>query len=144
MTCTTLWALLGLMLAGCPSWFSATAEVTKPGKGVYLSGDVIIGESIFCTTLILYFLSEIEYMKILNYYLNQSIFLTFPACFEIPMNFSNFNSNCSDLLDLRNLQEQVKKAFCYQNLFWPFTVWINCSSDLKNFANSQPFSQSQE
>ena len=37
---------------------------------------------------------------------------------------------------MRNLQEQVKKAFCYQKLFWPFTVWINCSSDL--FANSQP------
>ena len=28
-------------------------------------------------------------------------------------------------------QEQVKKAFCYQKLFWPFTVW-NC------FANSWP------
>ena len=39
---------------------------------------------------------------------------------------------------MRNLQEQVKKAFCYQNLFWPFTVWINCSSDLKNFAISRP------
>ena len=35
-------------------------------------------------------------------------------------------------------QEQVKKAFCYQKLFWPFTVWINCSSDLKNFASFQP------
>ena len=39
---------------------------------------------------------------------------------------------------LRNLQEQVKKAFCYQKLFWPFTVWINFSSDLKSFANSRP------
>ena len=29
-----------------------------------------------------------------------------------------------------NLQEQVKKAFCYQNLFWPFTVWINWCSNL--------------
>ena len=62
------------------------------------------------------------------------------------------NSNCSNLLDIRNLQEQVKKAFCYQKLFCPlsscqeflihyfcpFTVWINCSSDLKTFANSQP------
>ena len=61
------------------------------------------------------------------------------------------NSNCSNLLYLRNLQEQVKKAFCYQKLFWPFTVWINCSRDLKNFANSWPlasifktFSQSLE
>ena len=48
------------------------------------------------------------------------------------------NSNCSDLLDQRNLKEQVKKAFCYQKLFWPFTVWTNCSSDLKCFENSQP------
>ena len=31
--------------------------------------------------------------------------------------FSNLNSNCSNLSYLRNLQEQVKKAFCYQNLF---------------------------
>ena len=23
-------------------------------------------------------------------------------------------------------------------MFWPFTVWGNCSSDLKNFANSRP------
>ena len=34
---------------------------------------------------------------------------------------------------MRNLQEQVKKPICYQKLFWPFTVWINCSSDLENF-----------
>ena len=39
---------------------------------------------------------------------------------------------------MRNLQEQVKKAFCYQKFFWPFTVWINCSSDLRNIANSWP------
>ena len=39
---------------------------------------------------------------------------------------------------MRNLQEQVKKAFCYQKLFWPFTVWMNCYSDLKNFASSRP------
>ena len=37
---------------------------------------------------------------------------------------------------MRNLQEQVKKAFCYQKLFWPFTVRINCSSDLKSFSRS--------
>ena len=46
-------------------------------------------------------------------------------------------NNCSNLSDMRNIQEQVKKAFCYQTLFWPFTVWINCSSDLKIFANSR-------
>ena len=48
------------------------------------------------------------------------------------------NSNCSNILDPRNLQEQVKKAFCHQELFWPFTVWTNCSRDLKIFANSRP------
>ena len=68
-----------------------------------------------------------------------------------PNFFSNLNYNCSNLLDLRNLQKQVKKAFCHQKLFWPFTVWINCSSDFKNFENSRPsasnfksFSLSQE
>ena len=48
------------------------------------------------------------------------------------------NYNCSNLSYLRKLQEQVKKAFCYQKLFWPFTVWINCSSDREIFANSRP------
>ena len=58
-------------------------------------------------------------------------FLTFPAYFLIPILFCNLNANCSNLLDMRNLQEQVKNAFCYQKLFWPFIVGKNCSSDLK-------------
>ena len=62
----------------------------------------------------------------------------FPACFQIPIFFSKLNFNCSNFLDLRNLQEQVKKALCYQKLFWSFTVWINCSSDNKIVANSWP------
>jgi len=80
----------------------------------------------------------------------KNFFLTFPACFSIPIIFSNFDFNCSNLSILRNLQEQVKKVLCYQELFWPFPVWINCSSDL-NFENSRPsasnfksFSQSLE
>ena len=44
-------------------------------------------------------------------------FLTFTACFSIPIIFSNFDFNFSNLSSLRNLQEQVKKAFCYQELF---------------------------
>ena len=56
----------------------------------------------------------------------------------MPIIFSNLNYNCSNFSDVRNLQEQVKKAFCYQKLFWPFTVWIDWSRDLKNFANSWP------
>ena len=30
------------------------------------------------------------------------LFLTFPVCFEMATNFSHLNSNCSNLLDLRN------------------------------------------
>jgi hypothetical protein len=52
--------------------------------------------------------------------------------------FSNLNLNCSTLLYLRNLQEQVKKVFCYQKIFWPFIAQTNCSSDLKTFANTRP------
>ena len=63
-------------------------------------------------------------------------FLTFPACFSIPIIFSNFDFNCSNLSGMINLQEQVKKALCYQKFFWTFTVWIDCSNDLKYFANS--------
>jgi geranylgeranyl pyrophosphate synthase len=33
------------------------------------------------------------------------------------ISFSNMNSNCSNLLDMRNFLDQVKKAFCYQKLF---------------------------
>ena len=50
------------------------------------------------------------------------------------------NSNCSNSLNLRNLQEQVVKAFCYQKLFWPFTVWMNCSSDRNCFCKFSAFS----
>ena len=60
------------------------------------------------------------------------------SCMFLKIIFSNLNCNCSNSSYLRNLQEQVKKAFCYQKLFWPCTVWINCSSDLKIFANSRP------
>ena len=74
-------------------------------------------------------------------------FSNFSSMFLNPNSFSNLNYNCSSLLDIRNLQEQVKKAICYQKLFWPFTVWTNCSTN----ANSQPsasdfkfFSQSLE
>ena len=43
--------------------------------------------------------------------------LTFRACFKIPIIFSNLNSTCYNLLAVKILQEQVKKAFCYQELF---------------------------
>ena len=91
---------------------------------------------------IFHVLNEVQMWKPLSIwywqYMWYILFLTFPACFSIPIIFSNFNYDCSIFLDVRNLQEQVKKALCYQKLFWPFTVWINRSSDLKNFANSWP------
>ena len=58
-------------------------------------------------------------------------FLTFPACFYTQIIFFNLNSNWSTFLNVRNLQEPVKKAFCYQKLFW------NCLK--KMFKCSQKF-----
>ena len=68
----------------------------------------------------------------------ETLFSNFSCMFLNPNIFSNLDLHCSNLSDMRNLQVQVKKAFCYQKLFWPFTVWINCSSDLKKISNSRP------
>ena len=67
------------------------------------------------------------------FFILEKTFFNFSCMFLNPNNFSNLNSNCSTFLDLRNLQEQVEKAFCYQKLIWPFTVWTHCSSDLNFF-----------
>ena len=40
------------------------------------------------------------------------------------------------LMALRNLKEQVKKHSVTKNCSDLFTIWINCSSNLKNFAKS--------
>ena len=45
----------------------------------------------------------------------KTYFLTLPSCFYIPIFFSNFDSNFSDLLDMRNLQEQVNKHSVTKN-----------------------------
>ena len=60
-------------------------------------------------------------------------FFNFSCMFPNPIIFFNLNYDCSNSLEIRNLQEQVKKAFCdfgLKKLIWIFTVWINCSSDL--------------
>ena len=56
----------------------------------------------------------------------------------------------SNILDMRNLQEQVKKSILLPKIVLTFYC-LKCSSDLKNFANSRPsawnfesFSQSLE
>ena len=52
------------------------------------------------------------------------------SCMSLnPKTIFNMYSNCSNLLDMRNFQEQGKKTFYYQKLFQPLTVWINCFSD---------------
>ena len=56
-----------------------------------------------------------------------NIVSNFSCMFLNPNIFSNLNFDCSDLLDMRKLQEQVEKAFCYQKFFWPFTV-IHCNN----------------
>ena len=83
----------------------------------------------FCSTFLYFF----------HFFEGQTIHFSNFSCMFLNPNifFSNLNSNCSNLLAMRNLQEQVKKAFCYQKLFWPFTVWINCSSDWEKFWNSR-------
>ena len=76
-----------------------------------------------------------------------SNFSNFSCMFLNPNFFSHLNYNCPNLLEMKNFQEQVekafyfkiflhvKKAFCYQKLF---SARIDCSSDLKNFANFWP------
>ena len=61
-------------------------------------------------------------------------FLSFLVGFWIPIIFSNLNLICSShmyLLDLRNLQEQVR-SILFQKMSWSFTIWVNCSSDQKH------------
>ena len=60
-------------------------------------------------------------------------FLTFSAFFKFPIIWIL-------IVLMKNLQEQVKEAFCFQNNFWPFTAWINCSSDLNKFCEFSAFS----
>ena len=74
--------------------------------------------------------------------LSSSVSLSWPKveirffCWFLNLNFFS-NYNCSNVLNLGNLQKQVKKAL-FQKLFLPFTVQINCFCDLKHFANSRP------
>ena len=76
----------------------------------------------------------------LHFFTHEAIFWfsNFSCSSKSQIFFSSLNFNCSIFWDLRNLQEHVKKAFCYQKLFWPFTVWVNYSSDLEIFQNSRP------
>ena len=65
--------------------------------------------------------------------LQEIIFSNF-SCFSIPILFSNLNYNCSNLLDIRNLQEQVKKAFCNQKLFYWSRFFFSFSLDYSDLS----------
>ena len=69
-------------------------------------------------------------------------FLIFSVCSYIPIIFSNYNSYCSNSLNLRNLQEQVRKifsnfscTFLYPNIILS-SYNSNCSNSL-NLRNLQ-------
>ena len=61
------------------------------------------------------------------------IFLTFPACFLIPIIFSNLNYNCSNLLDLRTLQSltgPVQGSVVFPHREKPvFISWDPCNEN---------------
>ena len=54
-------------------------------------------------------------LGIINFEGEFLFFLNFSCMFLNPNNFFQLNSNYSNLIDMRYLQEQVKKALCYQN-----------------------------
>ena len=142
---SAFWAIviLPVFLASIPGNFSIIKYLKEKPLGRQTILDIVYKDFFTCNLIAIVVHGIcICYVNtgdlLLPYWFEKIYFLTFPACFSIPIIFSNLNSNCSNLLDLRNLQEQVKKAFCYQKLFWPFTARINCSNDLKIFANSRP------
>ena len=112
-----------------PIWFqSPPIIVTQP--------DQIIPGCCYCAMLLW---AKCKYWKIMENFT------------ELVDNFSNFSCMFLNLniffqylnlivliFEHEKLQEQVKKAFCYKKLFWPFTVWIDCSGDFKNLANTWP------
>ena len=85
-----------------------------------LSGVLIDFGHDYSGVIILYFcLRAATALCILKLDLNfKVIYLSnFSCMFLNPNIFSNLNTSCSNLSYLRNLQEQVKKSFCYQKLF---------------------------
>ena len=62
------------------------------------------------------------------------IFSNFSCMFLNPNNFSNLNSNCSfKFLGIRNLQEQVKKAFCLPKIVLTFHCLNKIFRSLEQF-----------
>ena len=53
----------------------------------------------------------------LSQYNKVNLFSNFSCMFLNPNNFSSLNSNCSKLLDMRNLQEQLKQYSVPKNCF---------------------------
>ena len=47
-----------------------------------------------------------------------------------------YAGGCTVKTNSNYLQEEILKSILFQKLYWPFTVRINCSSDLKSFSQS--------
>ena len=69
--------------------------------------------------------------KLLKHCVAQSIESIIPnfSCRFLNSNFQFWiiHYNCSNESDQRNLQDHVKKVFCFKNCFY---IWINCLGDL--------------
>ena len=66
---------------------------------------------VFLSVVRSYVISRFLGKKMVMLLPTQRVFSNFSCRFLNTNIFSNLNSNCSNLLDRRNLQEQVKKAF---------------------------------
>ena len=63
-------------------------------------------------------------------------FSNFSCMFLNPNIFFQFEFKFFKFIESEKPPGTSEKAICSQILFWPFTVWINCSSDLKNSRTS--------
>ena len=64
----------------------------------------------------------------------KKLFSNFSCMFVNPNFFPNLNSNCSNLLNMRNLQEPVKKAICTNDL-WKFQKFFSITRTI--YSNSE-------
>ena len=62
-----------------------------------------------------------------------SLFLTFPACFKIPIFFSNLKSNLLDVKTFRNSQKAFCSDYCLNKLFLVISKHFAFSLEFQKF-----------
>ena len=91
---------------------------------------IYILPSIDTTSLIF----QIKQTKSISRHQNhKSNFLSFPACFSIPIFFANLNYNCFNLLDLRNLQDCSDLSLFEQIVQVAFSKFLAFSPEFQKF-----------